>query len=82
MTTITLSQWGNCLALRVPKQLAEQNRWKAGDQLEVTQQEDGFAVRKVRKVKKYDLEELLEGMERYPREDVVDFGEPVGREVW
>jgi antitoxin MazE len=82
MTTITLSQWGNCLALRVPKQVAEANRWKAGDQLEVTQQDDGFAVRKVRKVKKYDLEEILQGMESFPKEDVVDWGEPVGREVW
>lgn len=82
MTTITLSQWGNCLALRVPKQVVVANRWKAGDQLEVTQHDDGFAVRKLRKVKKYDLEEILQGMESFPKEDVVDWGEPVGREVW
>lgn len=82
MTTITLSQWGNCLALRVPKHLVEANRWKAGDQLEVMQNDEGFSVRKVRKIKKYDLADILQGMDSFSREDFVDWGEPVGREVW
>lgn len=38
--------------------------------------------RKNRGVKKYDLDEILQGMEDYPKEDVIDRGEPVGREVW
>ena len=82
MTTITLSQWGNCLALRVPKQIVEANRWKAGDQLEVMQNDNGFSVRKARKIKKYDVADILQGMDSFPREDLVDWGKPSGREVW
>jgi hypothetical protein len=29
-----------------------------------------------------DLEDILDGMEDTPREDIVDWGEPQGREVW
>lgn len=29
-----------------------------------------------------ELEAILEGMEDTPSEDIVDWGEPQGREVW
>lgn len=37
---------------------------------------------KKRKIKKYDLDEILQGMENYSPNDIIDWGEPVGREVW
>jgi antitoxin MazE len=82
MSTLTLSKWGNCLAIRVPKSVLEQNNWQAGDQLDYEFNLGKLTLQKVRKVKKYDLAELLEGMESMPKEDIVDWGAPQGREVW
>ena len=82
MTTVTLSAWGQSLGLRVPKQMADAQGWKAGDKLSVTEQDGGILIKKPRRIKKYDIEEILQGMENFPREDFVDFGPPVGREVW
>lgn len=33
------------------------------------------------KLKKYDIEELLNGVDEFPEDYLVDFGSPVGREV-
>ncbi len=82
MTTITLTAWGKSLGLRVPKEVAESNGWKAGDKIQITEQDGGVFLKKPRRIKKYDIEELLAGVEEFKAEDMVDFGPPVGREVW
>lgn len=82
MTTITLTAWGKSLGLRVPKEVAESHGWKAGDKIQITEQDGGVFLKKPYDIPKYDLEEILQGMENYPAEDIVDWGPPVGREVW
>ena len=82
MPSVTVSSWGKCLAIRIPKQVIDGMKMKAGDQVEYSLNEGNLTFKKVRKVKKYNLAELLDGAENMPREDVVDWGEPVGREVW
>lgn len=82
MTTVTLSAWGQSLGLRVPKQMADAQGWKAGDKLAVSEQDGGILIKKTRRIKKYDIEELLADVKEFKAEDLVDFGPPVGREVW
>ncbi len=79
---VTLSAWGASVAMRIPKQIIEKNNWQIGDKFALTQQDNGFTVKKVRTVKHYDLAEILDGIEHMPKEDIVDWGEPKGREVW
>ena len=81
MSSMTLSKWGNCLALRIPKQILDNTKWRAGDQLEYDFQDGRLTLKKVRAVKKYDIDELLEGAENMPREDIIDWGDPQGREI-
>ena len=82
MTSMTLSRWGNCLALRIPKRILEENHWQAGDQFECRFDAGEMRLKKIRQVKKYDIEEILEGAENMPREDIIGWGAPVGRETW
>ena len=82
VSTLTLSKWGNCLAIRVPKSVVEKNNWQAGDQLDYEFNLGQLTLKKVRKLKKYNLAEVLEGIENMPIEDIADWGSPQGREVW
>ena len=82
MPTLTLSQWGNSLALRVPKAVAEAHNWKAGDLFSFTDTEHGFLIRKICRIKKYDLADILKGVSDMPKEDIVGWGPPTGKENW
>jgi antitoxin MazE len=77
-------RWGNSLALRVPRAFVKELGASEGKRAEMTI-EDGALVIKVakpRKRRRYRLEDLIAGItkENYHRE--VDWGGPVGNEVW
>lgn len=76
---VTLSKWGNSLAVRVPKDVAELAGFLEGQPLELTV--EGHSVI-LRKPKRYTLEELLkdaEGKEWHP----LEFDDPPrGSEIW
>ena len=82
MPSITLSKWGNSLAFRIPKNILEENKWQSGDLFDCEVSDGRLTIRKARRVKKYDAAKLLEGIENTPREEMADWGEPRGREVW
>ena len=77
-------KWGNSLALRVPSTFAKELGASEGKRADMAV-EDGVLVVKVarpRKRRGYRLEELVVGItqENYHRE--IDWGGPVGNEVW
>jgi len=77
-------KWGNSLALRVPSAFAKELGAREGKRAEITV-EGGALVVKVAKPerrRRYRLEDLIVGItkENYHRE--VDWGGPVGNEVW
>lgn len=74
-----LSKWGNSLALRVPREAACQ--FKEGDHFNVFADESGLHFKKARKIKKYDINEVIESLS--PKEDrEIDWGEASGKEIW
>jgi len=77
-------KWGNSLALRVPKAFAEEIGAVAGKPAEMTA-ENGTLVVKVakrRRRRRYNLENLIDGITEENRHPEVDWGPPVGNEVW
>jgi antitoxin MazE len=77
-------RWGNSLALRVPKAFAEEIGAVEGKQAEMTA-ENGVLVIKVaksRKRRRYVLEHLINGITEENRHLEIDWGRPVGDEVW
>jgi antitoxin MazE len=79
-----IKKWGNSLALRIPKDLAQTLELHEGSQMTLELTTDGLllklAIPKRRSTK--NLEELLQGItpEKIHRE--VDWGQAVGNEVW
>ena len=75
----TVKRWGNSLAVRLPKDLAQTLEIKEGSRLTLEVVEDGLLIKRPRK---RDLDTLLEGVTQENIHGEVDWGEPVGKEVW
>lgn len=76
----TVQKWGNSLALRIPAGIAEDIHLAAGDAVELTVVDGTLAVSRVPDIP--TMEELLASIPPGVTVEEVDFGPPVGKEVW
>ncbi len=76
-----LAKWGNSMAVRIPKAMAEAARLRPGDHLEMAVEDSG-ALRIRKKKGKQKLSQLVRGItpENLHRES--DWGGPAGKELW
>lgn len=76
----TAQKWGNSLAIRVPKSIAQQAGLKVKDDLEIEVRKGALVLRPhLRRV--YRLEDLLRCMTLHNRHKELDIGGPVGRKA-
>jgi len=76
-----VQKWGNSLALRIPKALAEEAGLEVGSEVELRVEDGELRIRKRRK-KRYDLDEMLASVPDDFEPEEWDIGPPVGNEVW
>jgi antitoxin MazE len=77
----TVSKWGNSLAVRIPRSLANEARLSEGDSLEMDLDADGSIVlRPARKT--YELSELVSRITTKNRHRESDWGPAQGQETW
>lgn len=74
----TVSKWGNSLALRLPRHVAEEVKLVEGSTVCVVIEDGSLRVTPTRK--RFKLSELLEGETSKAAE--YDWGQPVGDEDW
>ncbi len=67
--------------MRIPKAFAEEAEIAADSTVELSM-ENGNLVVRPRRIPSLGLEELLAGITRANRHEGIDFGAPVGKEVW
>ena len=77
-----VSQWGNSLAIRLPKALVAELALEHGDNVELHLENGGFRVNIPALPKKFTLEELLAGVTPENLHCEVDWGAVLGKEVW
>lgn len=76
-----IGQWGNSLAIRIPKYAVEALELKPNDAVECTVESGKLIVQRMHGLPEFTLEELLAGITEVP-EGEVDWGRPMGDEVW
>lgn len=74
-----VAKWGNSLAVRLPSKLAADAGLRDGDAVSLTV-EDGRVMIEPRL--RYTLRELVDQITGENTHDAVEFGGPVGNEVW
>jgi antitoxin MazE len=78
---VRVQKWGNSLAVRIPKPLAEDAEVKEGTVLNLAVSEGKVVATPVER-KKQSLKQLLTKVTRKNLHTEVDFGRSVGRETW
>ncbi len=78
----TICKWGNSLALRLPRHVADQVRLGEGTTVELEVDRGTLKVTPTRK--RFKLSELLEGEPERKKDAPAeyDWGKPAGEEVW
>lgn len=76
-----IQKWGNSLGVRLPKSIAISQSLKAGSRVVVTETKTGIAIEVVKK-KRRTLDDMLKGMTKDKLHGEIDWGEPVGKEIW
>jgi antitoxin MazE len=78
---ITVKKWGNSAAVRIPAPVMEAVRLNLNDAVSV-RDESGRIIIEPTRQKTYELADLLSGITAENQHQEIDFGPPVGKEVW
>ena len=80
-TTTKVKQWGNSLAIRIPNTVVQDLGLSSDSQVQLTS--DGKSVTiKPQNRKKVTLADLLKNITPQNVHKEVDWGKPVGKELW
>jgi antitoxin MazE len=82
---VAFQKWGNSLALRVPKAFADEIGASDGKVAEMTVNNGKLVIeisQSQRRKRRYTLDELVAGITPDNRHEEIDWGTPVGKEVW
>jgi len=78
-----IQKWGNSQGLRLPKTLLADVPIGVGDEVDISIKEGALIVTPFRKIRgRYNLEDLVARIPENYQADEVNWGEPVGKEVW
>jgi len=79
--TTKIQQWGNSLALRIPKAFAVEANLQKGAIVDVSE-EDGKIILTPIKRRKFTLESLLSEVTKENIHGEISTGKRVGKEIW
>lgn len=78
---IALQKWDNGVGLPLPQALLEQLGLKEGSEVDVKVEGNRLVIEPVH-CRRYTMAEVLEGFTPDDRPGELDWGPPVGREIW
>ncbi|MCJ7482483.1 MAG: AbrB/MazE/SpoVT family DNA-binding domain-containing protein [Thermodesulfovibrionales bacterium] len=79
--TTKIQQWGNSLALRIPKAFAVEANLHKGAVVDVSEEGGKIILTPVKK-RKFTLESLLAGVTKENIHSEISTGKRVGKEIW
>lgn len=80
--TTTIQKWGNSQGIRLPKYLLEALKWTDNEKIVIKAQDNRIVIEQAEPKRRPTITELFEGYNESYTPEEIDWGEPVGREVW
>ena len=78
-----IQKWGNSHGLRLTKNLLQDAQLDVGDEVDVSVKNGVLIVKPAKKKRvRYNLKDLVARIPQNYETGEVDWGEPVGKEVW
>lgn len=78
---VQVKKWGNSASVRIPASIMAAAALRVDQEVEVREDEGRVIIEPVT-APKYDLDTLLAAMTPDTFHDLVDWGPPVGKEIW
>ena len=78
-----IQKWGNSQGIRLAKNLLADTQLRVGDEVDIRVKEGLMVVTPAKRIRgRYRLEDIVARIpQNHPTEEI-DWGDPVGREVW
>ena len=78
-----IQKWGNSQGLRLTKSLLADAQLGVGDEVDIRVKDGTMIVTPAKRMRgKHRLEDLVAHIPKHYQAEEVDWGEPVGKEVW
>ena len=78
-----IQKWGNSQGLRLTKNLLADAQLEVGDEVDISVKDGIIIVTPAKRIRgRHNLKDLVAGIPENYQTDEVDWGEPVGKEVW
>ena len=78
--TTKIQRWGNSQGIRIPKFILEALNWNDDEELVMTAENDKIVIKKA--AKRMNIKDLFADYDEEYAPVEVDWGKPVGKEVW
>ena len=78
--TTKIQMWGNSQGIRIPKFILEALNWNDDEELVMTAENDKIVIKKA--AKRMNIKDLFADYDGEYAPVEVDWGKPVGKEVW
>ncbi|MEA5487014.1 MULTISPECIES: AbrB/MazE/SpoVT family DNA-binding domain-containing protein [Pseudanabaena] len=80
---VKVQKWGNSQGIRLSKEILAQANILVGDELEIVTTQDQIVIKPAHKIRgKYKIEDLVAKLPANYQAEELDWGTPVGIEVW
>lgn len=80
--TTKVQKWGNSLAVRIPSRVAKRLGFKAGSHVTTRESLRGLIIEPVGAHRAETLDDLLSQIDPNNLPEKIDWGPPVGNEIW
>ena len=78
-----IQKWGNSQGLRLTKNLLEDAQFDVGDEVDVSVKNGVMIVKPAKRIRgRHNLKDLVARIPQNYETGEVDWGEPVGKEIW
>lgn len=78
-----IQKWGNSQGLRLPKNLLADAQLGVGDEVDINIKEGIMIITPTKRIRgKYNLKDLVRRIPEDSQTREMDWGKPVGKEVW
>lgn len=81
MMVATIQKWGNSHGIRIPGCILEAAQFDFDETVEIEAVDGKIVIKKMAERRK-NIKELFDGFDGEYKETEIDWGEPVGDEVW
>ena len=78
--TTTIQKWGNSQGIRIPKILLDTVNWSENEEIVITVEDGKLIIEKTENRK--NIKELFQDYEDEYIPEKIDWGSPVGDEIW